>query len=59
VHLANAAANKDAYWKDILERESDLLNACDKVISWLSRKCDDLSDHNTQIVIQKPASSPS
>jgi hypothetical protein len=44
VHLGNAAANADSYWKDLLNRESDLLGACDEVILWLSSKCDGVPD---------------
>ena len=56
VHLGNAAANKDSYWKDIVDRESDLLKACDEVISWLSKKCNGLPDDDEQVVAPKSAS---
>ena len=38
VHLARAA-DDDAYWQDVLEREADLLRACDECIDFLAEHC--------------------
>lgn len=39
VHLGNAAKSEQAYWRDILDQEANLLDACDESIRWLSDKC--------------------
>ena len=48
VHLANAAANDESYWKDIIENEASLLAACDKAIKWVSDKCDGLHEYRQE-----------
>lgn len=36
IHLGKSATDENAYWKNVLERESELLAAADKAIDYLS-----------------------
>jgi hypothetical protein len=39
VHLSRAATDEEAYWKEILEKEQELLDAADAVVSHLRDLC--------------------
>ena len=39
IHVGNAANDSDAYWREILNNEVALFQACDTVISWIAAKC--------------------
>jgi hypothetical protein len=41
IHLGREASDPDAYWKNIVDKESELITAVDEVVKFLSRQCVD------------------